>query len=211
MYIWWLIERNFFWDKSDNSYRSYLERTKLATHTSILAWRIPWTEEPHRLESWGCKESDMTEWLSLTQTLLWPGLGPPVVTWQWLDLLTVFPHKLKIKCSRLWVSLYLSEIWFKTCFAAGFVNVGHGCLNSSWWVGGCLHTGEGPWPISRCNHWKVSCTLEPGWCLPKSSPSIVVWCLKHFSLKQGERCFFWKGLLPFQIQICFEGWSHCDV
>ena len=34
------------------------ERT---THSSILAWKIPWTEEPGRLHSpWGCKESDMT-------------------------------------------------------------------------------------------------------------------------------------------------------
>ena len=27
----------------------------------ILAWRIPWTEEPGGLSSWGLKESDMTE------------------------------------------------------------------------------------------------------------------------------------------------------
>ena len=25
----------------------------MATHSSILAWRIPWTEEPSRLESMG--------------------------------------------------------------------------------------------------------------------------------------------------------------
>ena len=24
-----------------------------ATHSSILAWKIPWTEEPGRLQSWG--------------------------------------------------------------------------------------------------------------------------------------------------------------
>ena len=33
----------------------------MATHSSILAWRIPWTEEPCGLCPWGCKESDMTE------------------------------------------------------------------------------------------------------------------------------------------------------
>ena len=33
----------------------------MATHSSILAWRIPLTEEPGRLQSRGCKESDMTE------------------------------------------------------------------------------------------------------------------------------------------------------
>ena len=33
----------------------------MATHSSILAWRIPWTEEPGGPQSRGCKESDMTE------------------------------------------------------------------------------------------------------------------------------------------------------
>ena len=32
----------------------------MATHSSILAWRIPWTEEPSRLKSMGLQESDMT-------------------------------------------------------------------------------------------------------------------------------------------------------
>ena len=30
----------------------------MATHSSILAWRIPWTEEPGGLQSCGCKELD---------------------------------------------------------------------------------------------------------------------------------------------------------
>ena len=38
---------------------------EMATHSSILAWRIPWTEEPGGLQSTGCKESDTTEQLSL--------------------------------------------------------------------------------------------------------------------------------------------------
>ena len=36
----------------------------MATHSSILAWRIPWTDELGGLQSQGCKESDMTERLS---------------------------------------------------------------------------------------------------------------------------------------------------
>ena len=31
-----------------------------ATHSSALAWRISWTEEPGRLQSMGLKELDMT-------------------------------------------------------------------------------------------------------------------------------------------------------
>ena len=34
---------------------------KMATHSSILAWRMPWTEEFGGLQSTGHKESDTTE------------------------------------------------------------------------------------------------------------------------------------------------------
>ena len=34
---------------------------EMSTHSSIPTWRIPWTEEPGGLQSWGRKESDMTE------------------------------------------------------------------------------------------------------------------------------------------------------
>ena len=33
----------------------------MATHSSILAWRIPWTQEPGGQSPWGCKELDTTE------------------------------------------------------------------------------------------------------------------------------------------------------
>ena len=33
----------------------------MATHSSVLAWRIPWTGEPGALQSMGRKESDTTE------------------------------------------------------------------------------------------------------------------------------------------------------
>ena len=32
----------------------------MTTQSSILAWEIPWAEEPGRLESMGLQESDMT-------------------------------------------------------------------------------------------------------------------------------------------------------
>ena len=40
------------------------------THSSILAWRIPWKEEPGKLQSWDCKESDMTEATYYAPTVL---------------------------------------------------------------------------------------------------------------------------------------------
>ena len=33
----------------------------MATHSNVLVWRIPWTEELGRLQFIGCKELDTTE------------------------------------------------------------------------------------------------------------------------------------------------------
>ena len=43
---------------------------ELVTHSSTLAWGIPWREEPGTLQ-WGCKESDMTERLHFHFHLLY--------------------------------------------------------------------------------------------------------------------------------------------
>ena len=47
---------------------------EMATHSSVLAWGIPWIEEPGGLQSMGSQESDMTSrpnhhhcWLGLFQ------------------------------------------------------------------------------------------------------------------------------------------------
>ena len=40
----------------------------MATHSSILAWRIPWTEEPGGLQSMGLQSKSRTEQLTLTYT-----------------------------------------------------------------------------------------------------------------------------------------------
>ena len=44
----------------------------MATHFSILAWRIPWREELGGLQSLDCKEPDMTERLIHTPRKLLP-------------------------------------------------------------------------------------------------------------------------------------------
>ena len=41
----------------------------MATHSSILAWRIPWTQEPDGLQSVGSQKSDTTEGLTLSLSL----------------------------------------------------------------------------------------------------------------------------------------------
>ena len=34
---------------------------EMATHSNILAWKVPWMEEPVGYSPWSCKESDTTE------------------------------------------------------------------------------------------------------------------------------------------------------
>ena len=37
------------------------QEKEIATHSSILAWEIPWTEEPGGLQSMGSQRLDTTE------------------------------------------------------------------------------------------------------------------------------------------------------
>ena len=43
-----------------HSQKDLLEKGR-ANYSSVLAWRIPWTEDPGGLCPWGHKESDTTE------------------------------------------------------------------------------------------------------------------------------------------------------
>ena len=47
----------------------------MAPHSSTLAWKIPWMEEPGRLQSMGSLESDTTERLHFHFSLLCIGEG----------------------------------------------------------------------------------------------------------------------------------------
>ena len=42
----------------------------MATHSSILAWKFPWTEEPGGLQSMGLQSPDTTEQLSRAQDII---------------------------------------------------------------------------------------------------------------------------------------------
>ena len=47
-----------------------------SSHSSTLAWKIPWMEEPGGLQSWwGHEESDMTEQLHFHFSLSYTGEG----------------------------------------------------------------------------------------------------------------------------------------
>ena len=59
----------------------------MATHSSTLAWKLPWTEEPGRLQSMGSRRVD-----SLEKTLMLGGIGGKRRRGQqrmrWLDSIT---------------------------------------------------------------------------------------------------------------------------
>ena len=52
-----------------------LTEKAMAPHSSTFAWKIPWMEEPGRLQSMGSLESDMTEGLHFCFSLSCTGEG----------------------------------------------------------------------------------------------------------------------------------------
>ena len=54
----------FLWPFSSPCLISYLEK-EMATHSSILVWRIPWTEEPSGLQSMGLRRVGQ-DWMTNT-------------------------------------------------------------------------------------------------------------------------------------------------
>ena len=50
-----------------NPFNIYVEK-EMATHSSILAWRIPWTEEPSGLQSMGSQRVGH-DWATITRPL----------------------------------------------------------------------------------------------------------------------------------------------
>ena len=55
IYIYCFLER-----ERDKHIHTFYREKEMATHISILAWRIPWREEPCGLQFRGRKESDTT-------------------------------------------------------------------------------------------------------------------------------------------------------
>ena len=47
--------------KEHSHLSAFKEEKATATHSSTLAWKIPWMEEPDRLQSMGSGRVDMTE------------------------------------------------------------------------------------------------------------------------------------------------------
>ena len=60
---WWLSGKESVCQSRRHTFDPWLGRPlekEMATHSRILAWRIPWTEEPGGLQSMGSQESNTT-------------------------------------------------------------------------------------------------------------------------------------------------------
>ena len=60
---------------------TYLEKA-MAPHSSTLAWKIPWTEEPGRLQSMGSQRVRLTERLHFHFLPLCMGEHSSVLAWR---------------------------------------------------------------------------------------------------------------------------------
>ena len=56
---------------------------EMATHSSILAWKIPWMEEPGRLQSTGSQRVGHDRVTSLSLSCEKPGFNPSVEKIPW--------------------------------------------------------------------------------------------------------------------------------
>ena len=66
----WLKDLPAMWETWVQSLgQEYLLEKEMATRTNILAWKIPWTEEPGGPQSMGSQRSDMAERLTLSFSL----------------------------------------------------------------------------------------------------------------------------------------------
>ena len=59
--IIWGEKRVYFSELRNKSILGIIGEKAMAPHSSTFAWKIPWTEEPGRLQSMGSLESDTTE------------------------------------------------------------------------------------------------------------------------------------------------------
>ena len=102
----------------------------METHSGILAWRIPWTEESGGLPAVGCKESDPTEKLTLSLSTFirsWISLRNPFKVWLFLgkgahtqddfrEFLGVLKHDDGLQGKTPWAKCPKGEVPHGSCF-----------------------------------------------------------------------------------------------
>ena len=87
-YVWWWTSLTRLMGWSFGSVDTYLMEKTMASHSSTLAWKIPWTEEPGRLQSMGLLRvgHDWATSLSLFTFLHWRRKWQPTPVFSSLEI-----------------------------------------------------------------------------------------------------------------------------
>ena len=153
---------------------------EMATHSSILAWAIPWTEKLGGPSSWGRKESDTTEWLHFLSFFL-----SCRTNWKAVARISAF-HKTQLIFSGLsweWrlvkkykaLKVLVPGQWFdkRWCFLLALSSTpttSTGNQSHTWdancWENVCFATQEGDTSAGNAA-WKLMWTMFPCFFLMK--------------------------------------------
>ena len=85
---------------------------EMATHSSVLAWKIPWTEEPGGVQSMGWQRVDTTQHSTHTHTHT-----------------KVRKHKVGNKHGACVLKRHCQEQWLLSFLVSGFFYILKNCLN----------------------------------------------------------------------------------
>ena len=172
----------------------------MATHSSILAWRIPWTEEPGGLQSMGSQR--VTSWVSWSfQIILSPiliqrnkGGSCEINSSPWQRMKITYTSRMRFnvtpsrKCLHLfspllWNPVMLSTVipWYPqgigsrttshTQICRYSVQFSRSVVSDSLWPHESQHARP-PYPSTTAGFYPNPCPLS-WWCHPTTSSSVV--------------------------------------
>ena len=108
---------------------------EMSTNFSILAWRIPWTEEPGRPHTWGHKESDRTRWLTHSLSTVGTGILPSFPIF--MGNIHTFPFSMMLFLGIFFIHAfyYVEKVLLSSYLRALFTR---GCLDFIRWFSGSI-------------------------------------------------------------------------
>ena len=174
--------------------KNYIGSSHLITCFGVLAWRIPWTEEPGELQSMesqrvGHDKSDLagthTETISFRIKFL-----------TWKNLLRVRIPRMKLWC---WTQVQThttyntqSKSWYKLWVLGGSVQFSQLVVSNSLWPHGLQHARP-PCPSPTPGVYSNSCPLS-WWCHPTISSSVIPFS-SHLPSFPASGSFQWVSSL----------------